>query len=94
MKMYGEKEVNHHAFIPQALSGNEWSDSRPLHLYLWRSPPYPYCRRLSGPQSRSGRCREENYFLPLWEVEHWFLRRPFRNPLLYRSMYKKNTPWF
>jgi hypothetical protein len=48
-------------FLTSALDGGEWSDLRPGRF----TPPgkslwYPLDRGLSGPQSRSGRCKESN----------------------------------
>jgi hypothetical protein len=50
MKTYGEGEVIAPPFLTSGLDGGEWSASR-----LW----YPLGMRLDEPQSRSGRCGEE-----------------------------------
>jgi len=36
-----------------------------------KSPPYPFKRKLDGPQSRSGRGCEEKKSLLLLEIEPW-----------------------
>jgi hypothetical protein len=53
-------------FLTRTLDGVEWSAPRPLPFYLrGNSPRYPLDRRLGGPQSRFGRCGEEQNLLPL-----------------------------
>jgi len=38
-----------------ALEGGEWSAARPVHTLPPGKTRYPFCRRLGGPQGRSGR---------------------------------------
>jgi hypothetical protein len=56
MKAYGGVDVCVHIFLISALAGDEWSASR-----TGRFTPGTYYvdRNLGGPQSRSGRRREE-----------------------------------
>jgi hypothetical protein len=60
MKTYCGVEEYLHAFLPSALDGSEWSASCPGRFTPW----YPLDRRLSGPQSRSGRRGEEKNSQP------------------------------
>jgi hypothetical protein len=60
MKAYGGLDVEIHIFLTSALAGAELSASRPGRFTLGeRAPWYPLDRRLSGPQSRSGRRGDE-----------------------------------
>jgi hypothetical protein len=45
-------------FLILALDGGEWSASRPGHFTRGEGVPprYRLCRRLAGPQGRSGHC--------------------------------------
>jgi hypothetical protein len=59
MKTYEGVDVEIHIFFTSALVGGEWSASRPGRFTPEeRIPPYPL-DRVGGPQSRSGRYREE-----------------------------------
>jgi hypothetical protein len=69
MKAYGGVDVYIHIFLTSALTGNEWSASRPKPLYpRGNSPRYALDRRLGGPQSRSGRRGEEKILDPTWTL--------------------------
>jgi hypothetical protein len=57
--------IKYHAFLTSALDGGEWSVLRPGLFTSGQKTLYPLDRRLGGPQSRSGRCGEEKYFLSL-----------------------------
>jgi hypothetical protein len=52
-----------------------------------KSPCYPLDRRLSGPQSLSGRDDEEKNSQPPPGIEPWNPERPARSPELYRLSY-------
>jgi hypothetical protein len=54
-------------FLTSALDGGEWSASRPCRF---TSREIPLDTRLGGPQSRFGRCGEEE-ILPLSGIEPW-----------------------
>jgi hypothetical protein len=59
MKVYGGVDVKSHVFLTPALVGGEWSASLLCRFYpRGKSPRYPLAKRLSGPQSRSGRYGE------------------------------------
>jgi hypothetical protein len=65
MKAYGGVDVYIHNFLTSALAGGEWSASRHDRFTpQGKSPPYPLDRRLGGPQSWSGRRREEKIHDP------------------------------
>jgi hypothetical protein len=64
MKIYGGMKVQIYIFLNSALVGSEWSASRPCRFIPGESPRYPLDRRLSGPQSRSGRRGEEKILDP------------------------------
>jgi hypothetical protein len=55
----------HPHFLEFGLAGGEWSASRLCRFTpVGKSPRYPLDRRLSGPQSRSGRQGQEKIFDP------------------------------
>jgi hypothetical protein len=61
MKAYGGVDVYIHIFLTSALAGGDWSASRPCCFTPGeRTPGSHLVRKLSGPQSLSGRC-------PSWE---------------------------
>jgi hypothetical protein len=65
MKAYGGVHVLIHIFLTSALVGGEMLASRPGRFTPRRNiPPYPFDRRLGGPQSQSGRLGEENILDP------------------------------
>jgi hypothetical protein len=52
----GERRYNSYSFLTPALEGVSGQHHTPAALYTWgKSPWYPSCRRLGGPQSWSGR---------------------------------------
>jgi hypothetical protein len=60
MKTSGEVEVQLHTFITSAIQGGEWSCSRHSHFIPGlRALGTHWMKGLVGPQSRSGRCGEE-----------------------------------
>jgi hypothetical protein len=59
-----------------------------LSLYpLENSPQYPLYRRLDGPQTWSGRYREEKSILPLTRIEHRLLGRLARSLVAPQTKY-------
>jgi hypothetical protein len=51
----GERNNSCYSFSTSVLDGGEWSESRPgCALARGKDLRYPLCRRLAGPQSRSG----------------------------------------
>jgi hypothetical protein len=65
MKAHGGVDVESHIYMPSALVGGEWSAHAPAALPLGKKPPRcPLDRRLTGPQSRSGRRGEEKILDP------------------------------
>jgi hypothetical protein len=65
MKACGGVDVQIHIFLNSALAGGELSASRPGRFTPGgKSPRYPLDRKLDGPQSRSGRRREEKILDP------------------------------
>jgi len=54
----GWVEVLLYSSITAALEGGEWSAARPGRTLPLGKTRYPFCRRLGGPQSRSGRAEK------------------------------------
>jgi hypothetical protein len=50
--------------LNSALAGGEWLTSRSGRFTPRKDPRYPFYRRVGGPQSRSGRCDENNPAFP------------------------------
>ena len=68
-----------------ALEGGEWSATRPGHTLHPGKTRYPFCRRLGGPQGRSGRTeksRPHRDSIP---------DRPARSQSLYRLSYPAHS---
>jgi hypothetical protein len=63
-------------FLTSALDGGEWLASRPVVLPRGNRPWYPL-DWLGGPQTRSGRCREEKILAPTGNITLviWFVAR-------------------
>jgi hypothetical protein len=62
MKAYGRVNVYVHIFLTSALAVGEWSASHPRRFTRrGNSPWYPLDRRLSGPQSQTGRRGENSW---------------------------------
>jgi hypothetical protein len=66
------------AFLKSALDKCDLLDSRLNRFILGEIPLYQLNRRIGGPHSISGRCREEEKFLPLPGIEPLF---PLKNPV-------------
>jgi hypothetical protein len=63
MKAYGRVDVLIHIFLKSALTGDEWSASRPSRFNPGgKSTQYLLDRRLGGTQSRSGRHGEKPFY--------------------------------
>ena len=57
---YGELEVYLHTFVTSTVNGSECSKAQPGFCLRGKSFKYTFNKRLSGPQSRSGRLGREN----------------------------------
>jgi hypothetical protein len=72
--MYGGNEGIAPPFLTSPLDGGEWTASRPYRFTpREKSPKYALDRRLSGPQSRSGRCGVEKNDKGLEKLEKLFV---------------------
>jgi hypothetical protein len=68
MERYRGVEIQLHEFLTSTLKRRNGQFHSPAAFTPWKKPHYPVDRRLSGPQSRSGRgdekwfcfCRESN----------------------------------
>jgi len=65
------------------LHGGKWLASHPSHLVFipGKGTRYTLYRRLDWYQLSSGRCGDENYFLPPPGIETQFLDRPAHSPI-------------
>jgi len=69
-------EIYLHSFLTSALDECDQLDSRFIRLILWEIPLYQLNERIGRPHSMSGRCKEEENFLPLPGIEPRF---PLKN---------------
>jgi hypothetical protein len=96
MKMCGRVDVWIHVSFPSAIVGGEWSLS-PSGRFTpeKRTRSYPSDKELGGPQSRSGRRREEDILEPIEDLSH--SSSPVPEPLVYliivRVMRPRKTIW-
>jgi hypothetical protein len=70
-------ELQFHLFLTWTLDGVV--SFTPRLLYTRGKNPYPFNRRLGGPQSRSERSAEGQNLLFLTAIETWFLGRTARS---------------